>query len=118
PGTKLMPELGPAPGDHVIDNKKTLNSFYGTDLDNLLRILGAKTVLICGVNTNTCVQCTTFEASNRRYTPVVLEDCVASMYAPDLHEFALENIRRTIGWVLTNAELEEALAVRELAHHG
>lgn len=112
PGTELMPELGPAPSDHVIDTKKTLNSFYGTDLDNLLRTLGTKTVLICGVNTNTCVLCTAFEASNRRYSPVVLSDCVASMYGEDLHRFALENVRRTFGWVLSNVELEQAVADR------
>ncbi len=97
----------------MIDTKKTLNSFYGTDLDNLLRTLGTATVLICGVNTNTCVLCTAFEASNRRYAPVVLSDCVASMYGPDLHEFALENVRRTFGWVLSLNELEQVLAKRD-----
>jgi nicotinamidase-related amidase len=112
PGTELMPELGPAPTDHLIDTKKTLNSFYGTDLDNLLRTLDTQTVLICGVNTNTCVLCTAFEASNRRYSPVVLSDCVASMYGADLHEFALENIRRTFGWVLSVDELDHTLAGR------
>jgi biuret amidohydrolase len=110
PGTQLMPELGPAPTDHVIDSKKTLSSFYGTDLDNLLRTLGVSTVLICGINTNTCVLCTAFEASNRRYSPVLLSDCMASMYGLDLHDFALENVRRTFGWVLSVDELEQALA--------
>lgn len=110
-GTELMPEIGLAPSDFVIDNKKTASAFVGTDLDNLLRTLGATTVVLCGVNTNTCVLCSTFDAFNLRYTPVVLSDCVASMYGTDLHEFALQNISRCFGFVLTSDELWEKAGV-------
>jgi nicotinamidase-related amidase len=66
-------------------------------------------VILAGANTNTCIQCSVFGAYNRDLKVVVASDCVASAYGPDLHEFALENVRRRLGWVLTNHEIAEKL---------
>lgn len=104
--TQLHPSLGPGPNDLIIDNKKTFSAFLGTDLDHLLRLLKVETLLVAGVNTNTCVLNTCFDAHNLGYAPVVISDCVASMYGDDLHHFALQNISRCMGWVLSLEELE------------
>lgn len=61
------------------------------------------------MNTNTCVQCSAFAAYNRDLKVIVAADCVASAYGQDLHEFALDNVRRRLGWVLANAEIAERL---------
>lgn len=107
--TEIMPEIAPQKGDYVINNKKRLSAFYGTDLEILLRTLKVDTLIIIGINTNTCVLCTAFDAFNRDFKVVVISDCVASMYGNDLHEFALQNISRCIGWVLSLSELEDLL---------
>ncbi|MEM0356935.1 MAG: cysteine hydrolase [Candidatus Bathyarchaeia archaeon] len=107
--TEIMPEVAPRKGDYVIDNKKRLSAFYGTDLEILLRTLNVDTLIIIGVNTNTCILCTAFEAFNRDFKVIIISDCVASMYGNDLHEFALQNISRCIGWVLSLSELENKL---------
>lgn len=100
--TELMPEIGPEKEDYVIDNKKTFSSYLGTDLEHLLRVvLNVDTVVLIGINTNTCVLCAVFESFNLGYRTVVISDCVASMYGQDLHTFALQNIARCLGWVLT-----------------
>ncbi len=109
PGTQIMPELGPEPGDYVINSKRRLSAFYGTDLEIILRALGVETILLIGVNTNTCVQCTAFDAFNRDLGVVVVADCVDSMYGADLHLFGLENIARAFGWVLSLDEVEQKL---------
>jgi nicotinamidase-related amidase len=108
PGTELIPELF-ADGDYVIDNKKRLDCFYGTDLRPLLETLGAKSVSLMGINTNTCVLNTAFTAFNFDFRVIVLSDCVASMYGDDLHVLGLENIARCLGWVLTNDEFKEKI---------
>ena len=105
PQTEVPSELAPEPGDFVIRSKKRLSAFYGTDLDVLLRSLGTETVVIAGINTNTCVLCTAFDAFNRDLRVVVPSDAVASMYGEDLHVFGLENLRRCLGWVLTTDEI-------------
>ena len=63
-GTEIIPELFKT-GDFVVDNKKRLDCFYGTDLDMLLENVGAKNVILMGINTNTCVLNTGFTALTR-----------------------------------------------------
>jgi len=103
PGTEIISELH-HPTDYVINNKKRLDCFYGTDLRQLLDTLGAKNVVLMGINTNTCVLNTAFTAFNLDYRVVVLSDCVASMYGDDLHALGLQNVARCLGWVITNQQ--------------
>lgn len=108
--TELMPELGPEPGDYVIDTKRRLSIFRDTDLDLLLSGLAVDTVVLCGINTNTCVLCACFEAFNRDLRVVVVSDAVASMYGEDLHFFGLQNVARCLGWVVGVDELAARLS--------
>ncbi len=107
-GTEIIPELC-REGDYVIDSKKRLDCFYGTDLRHLLEVLKIKTTIFMGINTNTCVLNTAFTAFNYNYRVVVLADCVASMYGDDLHVLGLQNVSRCLGWVLTNQQFFEKL---------
>ncbi len=110
PQTEVMPELGMGPADYVINTKHRLSSWIGTPLESWLRVRGIETLLLIGINTNTCVQCAAFEAFNRDYAAVVVGDCVYSMYGADLHDFGLENVARCFGWVLGVDEVLKKLA--------
>lgn len=107
--TELMPQLGPHESDYLITNKKTASAFVGTDLGNLLRVLKVDTLVLIGVNTNTCVLSSAFDSFNQGYSTVIISDCVASMYGDDLHYYALQIVSRTIGWVLTIEEFVQKL---------
>jgi nicotinamidase-related amidase len=109
PGTETIPALH-ADGDYTIDNKKRLDCFEGTDLRQLLDNLGATTVCLMGINTNTCVLNTSFTAYNFNYRVVVLSDCVASMYGDDLHMLGLQNVARCLGWVIDSRMFKDKLA--------
>jgi ureidoacrylate peracid hydrolase len=115
---KIMSEVAPGPDDYVINNKKTYSVYLGTDLEHLLRVLKVDTVVIIGINTNTCDLNASFETVNRGFKLIVISDCVASSYGSDLHVFALENISRCLGWVLTISEFEEKLRKVSGAHDG
>jgi len=108
PGTQIIPELY-READYVIDSKKRLDCFYGTDLRQLLDALSVRSVVLMGINTNTCVLNTAFTAFNFDYRVVVLSDCVASMYGDDLHVLGLQNVARCLGWVLTNDQFFQKL---------
>ena len=96
------------PGDVHVTTKRVMDAFVGTDLETLLaRVYRAETVVVTGINTDTCVYATTFGASNRGYQPVVISDCVASMRGPDHHWMALELMARSIAWVMTVDEFSE-----------
>jgi nicotinamidase-related amidase len=108
-GTQVIVELLD-PRDIVIDRKKRYDCFYQTDLDFVLRHrLKARSVILTGVNTTSCVQCTAFEAHTRDYAVVIAADCVDSMDSEEMHRFALRNMAATVGWVLRNDEILAAL---------
>jgi biuret amidohydrolase len=100
PQCELMPGLGVEEADLVLANKKQFSSFVATDLAPLLRIAGLDTLVLTGVGTNTCVLSTALDAYNLGLRVIVVADCTTSLNGNDLHLFALENIRRTIGWVI------------------
>ena len=109
PGTQVIPELLDS-RDVVVDRKKRYDCFQGTDLDFVLqRKLGARTLVLTGVNTNSCVLCTAFEANARDYGVVVAADCVDTMDGPEMHGFALRNMSITVAWVLRNDEILASL---------
>jgi biuret amidohydrolase len=109
PGCEIIPELLDAERDWVVDTKKRYDCFVGTDLDFVLRTHGINTVLITGVNTNSCVLATATSANVRDYAVFVVEDCVDTMDGPEIHEAALACVRAAFGWVMTSDEVIGAL---------
>jgi nicotinamidase-related amidase len=99
PGCTVMPQLFDT-SDLVVDTKKRYDCFLGTDLDFLLRARGINTLLITGVNTNSCVLATTTAANVRDYAVIVVEDCVDSMDGPELHAAGLACIKTAFGFVM------------------
>ncbi len=75
----------------------------------MLRDLGARTVLLAGVNMNSCILCTSFETVNRDFDLVVLEDRVDSMDGEDAHRMALMLIRTCLGRVARWSDLRAEL---------
>jgi nicotinamidase-related amidase len=109
PGCELIPALFDPERDWVVDTKKRYNCFVGTDLDFVLKKHGINTVLLTGVNTNSCVLSTATSACSRDYAVFVIEDCVDSMDGPEIHEAALACVRAAFGWVMTSDEVIDVL---------
>jgi nicotinamidase-related amidase len=104
PGCTIMPGLQ-QPEDFVVDTKKRYDCFQGTDLDMLLRTHGINTVLITGINTNSCVLATACAANVRDYAAVVVEDCVDTMDTRAHHEAALLCLRTAFAHVMRSEEI-------------
>lgn len=99
-GMEIMPELT-EDSDIFLQPKKRYSPFLNTDLPFVLRVNDIERLVIAGVNTNTCVQCTCFEATNRDYEVVVVEDCVGSMDGHEFHELGLKNIEQALGTIVS-----------------
>jgi nicotinamidase-related amidase len=108
PGLALMPEVYDPEYDLVVTGKKRYDCFAATDLDHVLRSRGIDTLLLTGVNTNSCVLATTVAANTRDYLPVVVEECVDTMDKA-AHEAALLVIRQAFGWVASAKEVLAAV---------
>ncbi|MGJ4946449.1 cysteine hydrolase family protein [Bradyrhizobium sp. HKCCYLS1011] len=107
PGVAIIPDLYDTERDLVVDTKKRYDCFLGTDLDFTLRAHGVNTLLVTGVNTNSCVLATTTAANVRDYAVIVVKDCVETMDGPVLHEAGLLCIRTAFGFVLDTGEIQQ-----------
>lgn len=90
PGTELVPELRPQPGDYFIP-KRRYSCFLGTDLEVLLRGLHADTLLLTGGLTDVCVHYTFADAHQRDFYVRVIEDCVGGSTVAR-HEASLDHM--------------------------
>jgi len=110
-GHDIVPELYPIAGEVVID-KPGKGAFFATDLELILRDRAIKTLIVCGVTTEVCVNTTVREANDRGYECVVLSDCVGS-YFPEFQKAALAMIKAQggiFGWVSDSRRALAALA--------
>jgi biuret amidohydrolase len=107
PGLEIMPEVLEAT-DLLVTTKKRYDCFVATDLDHVLRSLRIDTLLLTGINTNSCVLATAVAGNVRDYAVVVVRDCVATMDEA-LHEPALAIVGAAFGWTMTSAEVVAAL---------
>lgn len=112
-----MPGLEPMPGiardgDVVISTKKRYDCFVGTDLGFVLGSTGTDSLLVTGVNTNSCVLATAIAASVRDFSVFVVQEGVDTMLSRELHEAALAVIDASFGWVVSAATTLEILAAR------
>jgi len=110
-GHDFIPELYPIEGEPILD-KPGKGAFYETDLHLILEANSIRSLILCGVTTEVCVNTTAREANDRGYEVLVVEDAVAS-YFPEFHRVALEMIRAQgaiVGWVAQSAAVSSALA--------
>lgn len=111
PGHDIVAELYPVAGEPVID-KPGKGAFCATDLDLVLHNRGIRSLIVCGVTTEVCVNTTVREANDRGYECVVLADCVGSYFA-EFQRVALAMIKAQggiVGWVSDSARALAALA--------
>ena len=110
-GHDIIAELYPKPGEIVID-KPGKGAFYATDFEAILHNRGIKSLIVCGVTTEVCVNTTVREANDRGFNCVVLDDCVGS-YFPEFQKAALAMIKAQggiFGWVSDSKKALKALA--------
>jgi nicotinamidase-related amidase len=103
----MAPEAQVEATDHVV-TKRQWGAFYGTELDQLLRRRGIKTIIMSGIATNYGVESTAREAFDRGYELIFAEDAMSTASA-EAHQFCCQNTFRTMGRVRSTRELIDAL---------
>lgn len=100
PGVEVMPELLDQ-ADWVISSKRRYDCFIGSELEFCLQKNNINTLLITGVNTNSCVLATAISACVRDFAAIVIEDCVETMDGDVIHRAALSCVEAAFGWTMT-----------------
>lgn len=90
-GKSFVEQVQPDKTDYFV-LKPMHSGFYQTPLEVLLRYLGASTLVLCGLATNSCIVCTAHDAKMREFELYVPVDCSAARTAKE-HRQAIEHIR-------------------------
>lgn len=87
----MLPPVAPSADEPVV--KASVNKFYGTELDDLLKAKGIKTVIVCGTTASGAVLHTATGAAQRGYRVILPVDCMpaATLYEEQASLWSLVN---------------------------
>ena len=102
----VVPELAPIDSDFVVNRQHGLTPFHGTELDQLLRNLGVRTVVATGVSVNVGITGLTIEAVNAGYQVVIPRQAVTG--TPDDYVEAV--FTNTLRLLATVADVDDVVA--------
>jgi biuret amidohydrolase len=103
----VVAELAPQPDDYVLTRFHGVTPFHGTELDQLLRNLGVRTVVATGVSVNIGIPGLTIEAVNSGYQVVIPRQAVTG--TPDEYvDAVLANTLRLLATITTVDEVVAA----------
>lgn len=108
-GAQVVDELAVAPADITVF-KHRLSGFWDNELDSILRLRGATTLLFAGVNTDRCVFSTLQDAGFLGYDCVLLQDACSTpspAYVSRAIHFIVQKLH---GFTASSADLITALA--------
>ena len=103
-GVQIWPEIAPQPGDLVME-KIRQSGFMYTRLEATIKELGVEHLLVAGVATGACVECTARDAVARDYSVILLSDVTAASGLPDL------------GWGEVDSETLQRVFLTNFAYH-
>ena len=109
PGSKrqgVVEALAPRQGDYVLTRFHGITPFHATELDQLLRNLGVRTVVATGVSVNVGVTGLTIEAVNSGYQVVIPRQAVTG--TPD--EYVDAVLTHTLRLLATIAPVDDVVA--------
>ena len=101
-GAEFFAGLGPADGEPIVTHSR-INGFHDSDLEHVLRGLGANRLVICGIATQSSVEHTSRHAADLGYEVVVVADACGAG-DPALHDASLLVLRAHVWRVATVGE--------------
>ena len=87
--------------------KTRYSGFHDANLDEVLKGLSVDTLVVCGLTTECCVDCTVRDAFHRDYQVFVASDACAA-YDPELHEGALLSLELNCAILATTSDIVTA----------
>jgi gluconolactonase len=106
-GAAAVDGLEPQPGDFIVE-KTRMNGFHDTNLETLLKGVGAETMVISGAWTNMSIEHTARHGADAGYEIVVVSDGTSTVN-DDWQRVALEYAMTNVGDVATVDEVIAAL---------
>jgi nicotinamidase-related amidase len=102
PAFAIRKEIEPLPDETVIA-KTTFGAFNSSPIEQVLRELGVRTLIVTGISTNCCVETTARDAADRGFACVIVDEGTAD-YDEDAHDAALRAFHFNFGRVVRTAQ--------------
>ncbi len=106
---EIYRDLAPEKDDYVL-NKNTASLFIGTNVDNMFKAAGIKTVIFTGIATEIGVESSARDSGNLGYYTIVASDSCSS-HSKEMHETALKSMS-AISIVMNTKSILEVLEKR------
>jgi len=107
PQQAVVSPLAPVDGEYIVTRYHGLSPFHATELDQLLRNLGVRSVVATGVSVNVGIIALALDAVNAGYQVVIPREAVAGT-PPEYVEAVFTN---TLGLLATLTSVGEVLEV-------
>ena len=107
PQQAVVAPLAPREGDYIVNRFHGVTPFHAGELDQLLRNLGVRTVVVTGVSANIGIPGLTIEAVNCGYQVVIPREAVAGT-PDDYVESMFTHTLRLLASITTVDQLVEA----------
>jgi nicotinamidase-related amidase len=104
-GRTFVNQVQPHPEDYLVLKPKN-SAFYQTPLEILLEFLGASSIILCGLATNSCVLATAHDANMRDLRLFIPSDCSASRSLKE-HRNAIQHVQ-----AMANANIAPSSTLR------
>jgi ureidoacrylate peracid hydrolase len=106
---EVVDELKPfiTKDSHLLPKQK-FSAFYNTNLEVMTRVLGVRTLIVCGVSSNACVETSLREAYMRDLDLVIVQDCIGGL-RKEWHDFAVSVWSRFLGVVVNVEDLPQMI---------
>ncbi len=109
PGVALVDELDVQPSDIEVPRMHGMTPFNGTELDAVIRNLGASTIVLMGVSLNVGITGAALSAVDLGYQVIVVRDAVVGL-PKEYGDAVLENTLAMIATIVASDEIIAAWA--------
>jgi ureidoacrylate peracid hydrolase len=110
---KVVDEIEPT-DDEIVLPKSSSSVFVSTHIDYLLRNLGVRQIVLCGVLTDQCVESAVRDACDLGYLVTLVPDASAT-YSHERHDNSLRTINGYCRQISTEALIAEISDIRSAA---
>ncbi len=107
PEWRIMEGIEPAPHETIVD-KIRYSAFFGTNLEQILKALNVRDIIISGVMTNCCCETTARDGFMRDFRVFVAADATAAAN-DDLHVASLKGMAFSCAYIMETGDLCGAL---------
>jgi nicotinamidase-related amidase len=98
-GRRFVEPIRPDPDDYFV-LKPMHSAFFQTPLEVLLRYLGTSSLILCGLATNSCIECTAHDGNMRDFRLAVPSDCSAARTQRE-HRQAIHHLQAMVKATIT-----------------